>query len=186
MGKAELRVEALARRRSLDAGERELAAEAIAAHVMAQPVINSSSRIAVYVSMPSEPGTGPAIDGLMARGIEVIVPVSLADGTLDWVIYSPDAKQVTTSLGIAEPEGERLGGDALLTAGLVIVPALAVDARGHRLGRGAGYYDRALAGTPALRCALLFAGEIVEELPHEPHDVPVNMVITPTGLFRVP
>lgn len=186
MGKAELRVEALARRRALSDADLATAAEALAAHVLAQPVVGRARRIAAYVSMPTEPGTGPTIAALTDQGIEVIVPISLPDGGLDWVVWTHDAAYAVTSLGIAEPEGPRLGADALATADLVILPALAVDNSGNRLGRGAGYYDRALAGSTAVTCVLLFAGEIVESLPHEPHDFPVDMVITPTGVFRVP
>lgn len=186
MGKEELRLAALAKRRAMSAGDRAQAAEAIAAHVLAQSIVARAARIAAYVSMPSEPGTGPTIDGLLARGIEVIVPISLADGGLDWVAYAPGALHAATPLGIAEPEGERLGASALASADFVIVPALAVDVEGNRLGRGAGYYDRALATAKAPLCALLFTGEITDALPHEGHDVPVNMVITPTGTFRVP
>lgn len=186
MDKAELRVEALARRQALSEADRAAAADAICAHVLAQPVVARARRIAAYISMASEPGTGPMIAALMERGIEVIVPISLPGGGLDWVIHSPDDTYIITPLGIAEPGGERLGAEALTMADLVILPALAVDHAGHRLGRGAGYYDRALAGTSAVRCVLLFSGEITESLPHEPHDVPVDMVITPTGVFRIP
>jgi len=186
MGKEELRLEAVARRRAISPEERLQSAEAIAAHVLAQPVIAQSSRVAAYVSMRSEPGTGPTIAGLLDRGIEVIVPITLEDGRLDWVVYSPEAAIVSTSLGIAEPEGDLLGVSALSSVDFVIAPALAVDVEGNRLGRGAGYYDRALAHANAPLCALLFAGEIVDALPHEEHDVPMDMVVTPTGVFRVP
>ena len=136
--------------------------------------------------MTSEPGTAPTIIGLLDRGIEVIVPISLQGGRLDWVGYSPEAPRHTTALGMAELEGERLGPAALAAVDFVLVPALAVDVEGNRLGRGAGYYDRALATAKAPLCALLFAGEITDALPHEEHDVPMNMVVTPIGLFRVP
>ena len=69
---------------------------------------------------------------------------------------------------------------------VVIVPALAVDHAGYRLGRGAGYYDRALAGVRAPLCALVFSHELLPEVPHEPHDVPVQLAVTPGGVFRVP
>lgn len=185
MDKEEQRRNVLARRRDMTTDDRRQAAEAIAAHVLAQPIVAGASRIAAYVSMPSEPGTDPTIAGLLDRGIEVIVPVSLKGGTLDWVVYSPEATHSKTELGIAEPEGERLGTETLASVDFVIVPALAVDESGNRLGRGAGYYDRALAGVTAPVCALLFAGEIADVLPHEQHDIAMNMVITPTGVFRV-
>jgi 5-formyltetrahydrofolate cyclo-ligase len=166
--------------------ERAEAADAIAAHVLATPVVVRARRVACYLSMPTEPGTGPLVAGLLDRGVEVVVPLSLEDHTLDWVAYDPAAPLATTSLGIPEPDGVRLGPQALESCGVVIVPALAVDHAGHRLGRGAGYYDRALAGVRAPLCALVFTHELVPEVPHEPHDVPVQMAATPDGLFRIP
>jgi 5-formyltetrahydrofolate cyclo-ligase len=89
-------------------------------------------------------------------------------------------------LGIPEHEGELLGPAALEGCDLLFLPAVAVDHAGHRLGRGAGYYDRALADVRAPLCALVFTHELLPEIPHEPHDVPVQMAVTPDGLFRVP
>lgn len=186
VSKDAMRAAALDRRRSMTAEERTQGAEAIAAHVLAQPIVARASRIAAYVSMPSEPGTGPTIAGLLDRGVEVIVPIALENGYLDWVLLAPGMKTVKTALGIPEPVGERLGPEALASVDLVLVPALAVDHEGNRLGRGAGFYDRALADATAPLCVLLFAGEIVDDLPHDAHDIPVHMVVTPTGVFRVP
>lgn len=168
------------------AENRAEAAQAIALHVLAIPVIAGARRVACYLSMPSEPGTGPLIEGLMSRGIEVVVPLSLPDHSLDWVSYDPDSPVTSTTLGIPEPEGVRLGPSALDDCAVIIVPALAVDHAGHRLGRGAGYYDRALANVRAPLCALAFTHELLSDVPHEPHDVPVQMAATPDGLFRVP
>ena len=161
------------------------AAEAIALHLLAAPMISSARRVACYLSMATEPGTGPLIEGLTARGIEVIVPLSLADGTLDWATYDAAAPTTDSPLGIAEPEGPPLGATAIDDCALIIVPALAVDHAGMRLGRGAGYYDRALAGTTRPVCALVFTHELIPAVPHEPHDVPVDMAVTPDGIFRI-
>ncbi|MEO6605113.1 MAG: 5-formyltetrahydrofolate cyclo-ligase [Aeromicrobium sp.] len=185
MSKDELREELLQARRDMRDDVRAEAAEAIALHLLAAPLISSAKRVACYVSMATEPGTGPLIDGLMARGIEVIVPLSLPDGTLDWVAYDPSAQTTVTTLGITELEGDALGAAALVECALVIVPALAVDHQGHRLGRGAGYYDRALDGTTRPLCALVFTHELLQSVPYEPHDVPVNLAITPDGVFRI-
>jgi 5-formyltetrahydrofolate cyclo-ligase len=184
--KDDLRHQLLELRRAMTVRARDEAAEALALHLLAAPVVSRAARVACYLSMPSEPGTRPLIDGLIARGTEVVVPLSLADGSLDWVAYDPAAPVTETALGIPEPEGDRLGAAALETCALVIVPALAVDHAGQRLGRGAGYYDRALAGVGAPLCALVFAHELLAEVPHEPHDIPVQMAVTPQGLFRVP
>jgi 5-formyltetrahydrofolate cyclo-ligase len=89
---------------------------------------------------------------------------------------------------LREPTGPRLGRDALQAAEVVLVPALAVDARGIRLGRGGGYYDRALArlAPSALVVALLYEGELCEQLPALPYDQPVRAALTPTRRVDFP
>lgn len=180
-----MRTALLARRRAMTGAERAEAAEAIALHVLAMPAVVRARRVACYLSMPSEPGTAPTLAGLHERGIEVVVPVSLPGGTLDWAVHDPAGSFTVTPMGIAEPDGPRLGADALAGCDVVLLPALAVDHAGHRLGRGAGYYDRALAATTAPLCAIVFTDELLPEVPHEAHDVPVQMAVTPSGLFRV-
>ncbi|MCW2831099.1 MAG: 5-formyltetrahydrofolate cyclo-ligase [Aeromicrobium sp.] len=170
----------------MSGSERAEAADAIALHLLATPVVARARRLACYLSMPSEPGTGPILAGLRDRGIEVLVPVALDDHILDWAVHDPAEPLVTTGLGIPEPGGPRLGPGAVGTCDVVIVPALAVDHAGHRLGRGAGYYDRALSAVSAPVCALVYAHELLPEVPHEPHDVLVQMAVTPAGLFRIP
>lgn len=165
--------------------QRAEAAEAIALHMLAVPLVARARRIACYLSMPSEPGTAPLLSALHDRGIEVVVPITLADHCLDWVVHDPAAPVVRSSLGIPEPDGRRLGADVLTGCSAVVVPALAVDHVGHRLGRGAGYYDRALATVTAPLCALVFTHELLPEVPHASHDVAVQMAVTPSGLFHV-
>lgn len=186
MSKERARADVLAARRARGPDARAAAAEAIAAHALATPVVARARRVACYLSMPTEPGTGPLIDGLLARGAEVLVPLSREDRSLDWVLFDRSAQLHHTPLGIPEPDGEPQGPDALASCDVVIVPALAADHAGNRLGRGAGYYDRALASIEAVVVTLLFADELWPEVPHEPHDVPVRLVITPDGTFRVP
>ena len=162
-----------------------MVADAIAAHLLAAP-FTQADRIACHLSMGTEPGTGPLITGLLKRGADVIVPVTGSDHQLEWVQFDPAAPLRLSSIGVPEPDGPRLGAEALSDAGLVIVPAMAVDHAGNRLGRGAGYYDRALASVTTPVCAVVHANELVESVPHDAHDVPVQMAVTETGLFRVP
>jgi 5-formyltetrahydrofolate cyclo-ligase len=112
---------------------------------------------------------------LASRGIRVLVPVTLADRDLDWAEWLPDGT------------GEPLGLEAIASADVVLVPALAVAADGTRLGRGGGSYDRALAraAPDAPRVALLFDGEQVPTLPRESWDLPVTDVVSPTGWRRL-
>lgn len=183
MEKVTLRRAVTRRRRERSARDRELAAEAIALHAAGLPALISARRVAAYLSIPTEPGTGPLLQWWADRGVEVLLPVSLPDRTMDWVQASGGAP-VPGGLGVPEPQGPRLGAGALSGCDLAVVPALAVDHAGHRLGRGAGYYDRALAGFPGLVCALVFADELLPAVPHAPHDHPVDLVLTPAGPFR--
>jgi 5-formyltetrahydrofolate cyclo-ligase len=183
--KQDVRAQTLSRRAARDATARAEAAEAIAAHLLAEPVVARARRVAAYLSLPSEPGTGPLLDALAARGTEVLLPLSRTDGTLDWVRHEPGAPLLPTALGVPQPSGEPLGPDALRGCDVVLVPALAVDVHGRRLGRGAGYYDRALAAVDVPLCALVFADELLDEVPAEPHDVPVQLVATPAGVHHV-
>ncbi len=148
----------------------------------------AGSMIAAYVPALSEPGSIAMLDGLAACRARVLLPVTAPGNTLDWALYDPDQPLVAARYGLQEPGGTRLGMDALSEAELIIVPALAVDRRGVRLGRGAGYYDRALAVSP-VHCpviAIVRDSEFVTELPESPHDRRVSGVITPElGLVRL-
>ena len=158
--KRALRASILQRRAARSADERAAAAEAISAYLTGAAFAQVPT-VAAYLSMSSEPGTGPLIDALVARGTTVIVPVTSTDWALDWVRYEPGARLVESALGVPEPDGPRLGAGALDAAGLVIAPALAVDQSGWRLGRGAGYFDRALAQAAGPICALVYADELL-------------------------
>jgi 5-formyltetrahydrofolate cyclo-ligase len=140
-------------------------------------LLSTAGAVASYVALPSEPGVPPRPGWLL--------PVLLPDGDLDWARY--DGELEAGLRGLQEPAGPRLGVDAVAGCDLVLVPALLVDRRGTRLGKGGGSYDRALRRATGLTVALLQDGELVdEELPREPHDVPVAAVATPSlGLVRL-
>lgn len=181
--KANLRRMLTRRRRDRSPAERDGAAQAIVLHATALPALARAQRVAAYLSLPSEPGTGPLLELLTGWGVEVLVPLARPDRSMDWAAYEKGALTVG-DLGVPEPTGPRLGPDSLATCDLALVPGLAVDHAGHRLGRGAGYYDRALAGFAGLVCAVVFDDELLEHVPHEPHDRPVDLVLTPAGVFR--
>jgi len=181
--KTRLRTSLLAQRRARSPRDRAAAAEAIALHASALPALARASRVAAYLSMPSEPGTAPLLQWLADRQVPVLLPVSRPDRSLTWVVHESDAVRAG-ALGVPEPVGTALGPDALATCDIALVPALAVDHAGHRLGRGAGYYDRALADFGGVVCALVFEDELLPQVPHEPHDRSVDLVLTPAGLFR--
>jgi 5-formyltetrahydrofolate cyclo-ligase len=144
--------------------------------------------VAAYAGVAEEPPTRPLLDALVAAGAHVLLPVVRSDdtGTLDWAAYEGWANLATARWGLLQPTAAPRGPEAIGAADLVVVPALAVDRAGHRLGRGRGFYDRALANVGrAKRVAVVYADEIVDAVPHEPHDEPVGWVLSPDGLAKL-
>jgi 5-formyltetrahydrofolate cyclo-ligase len=164
-----LRAELLAARRARSPEALGAARAAVRDQVLDH--VDGIDVVAAYVPLRTEPGSIELLAELARRGVQVLVPVTLPDGDLDWAMWSPS------------DEGESLGPEAIGTAGLVLVPALAVARDGTRLGRGGGSYDRALArcSPGATTAALLFDGELVDRLPRDPWDVPVSAAVTPSG-----
>lgn len=180
-------------RNGLTAGDVRETAAALAARALELPELARARTVAAYVSVGSEPGTLTLLDALHARGVRVLLPVLLPDNDLDWGVYTGPDSLVEVRHGgrmaLLEPAGERLGPEAVQEAGAVLLPGLAVDARGMRLGRGGGSYDRVLArlersgADPAL-VVLLYGGEVVDRVPAEAHDRPVHAAVTPSGVHR--
>lgn len=180
--KAALRAAILARRADMSATVRASAAAAICQHVVTAVRSAGAGRICAYVPVGTEPGSIPALDELRVAGIEVLLPVLRGDLDLDWARYDEPADALMSAgHGLRHPAGPRRGTAAISAVDLVVVPALAVDPAGNRLGRGGGSYDRALARVlpqvPVV--ALLYDGELLGAIPHEAHDRPVTHTVTP-------
>lgn len=188
-----LRREILAVRGRLTADDVRVSATELAGRALELPELAHARVVAAYVSVGSEPGTLALLDALRARGVRVLLPALLPDNDLDWGAYfgedSLTRVQHGGKMALFEPGGERLGPDAVTEADVVLLPGLAVDARGMRLGRGGGSYDRVLArleraGARPSLVVLLYDSEVVGRVPEEPHDRPVHAVVTPSGLRR--
>ena len=182
-----LREAALAARAAMSSSDVAEADAALVRH--ATELIRAASVVAGYVPMHGEPG-GPGLPEALAAVLPpaaLLLPALHPDRDLDWAAYDGTLVAGRTLARLREPPGPRLGLDAIASADIVLVPALAVDASGARLGRGGGSYDRALArirpGVPVI--ALLYPGELVPVLPAEPHDRPVTGALTPSGLVVV-
>lgn len=191
-GKTRARAAVLAARRARSAADRDWAAARVQAELQELVRRRRPSVLTAYVPVGPEPGGADlpaALAGALPPGGTLLLPVLLPDLDLDWAVYRAGEPLVAAGRGLREPTGPRLGVDAVARAEVVIVPAVAVDRRGVRLGRGGGSYDRALArvGPDALVVAPLHDAELVDSLPAEPHDRRVHAVITPTaGLVRLP
>lgn len=184
--KVALRDQLLTARRRRSLAEAAEAATALREHVLATPEVRRAATVAAYVSIGTEPGTGLLLDALVEAGKRVLLPVLLPDGDLDWAAYDGPGSLARGSRGLLEPEGPLVGVDAVATADVVLVPGLAVDDTGLRLGRGGGSYDRALARVPVgtFTCVLLHDGETGRPVPSEPHDRRVTAAATPAGVLR--
>jgi len=161
-------------------------ARAVAEHLMAAPELRRAATVAAYVSVGREPGTGPLLAALAAAGKRVILPLLQPDDDLDWAVYRGPESLVRARRGLLEPVGTPLGPYAIGTADCVIVPGLAVDRTGLRLGRGGGSYDRALGRVPVgtFTCVVLQASEVRDEVPADAHDRRVTAVVTEDGVTR--
>lgn len=187
--KRELRRGVLAVRAALTADDVQESARSLARHVLELPELAHVTSVAAYVSVGTEPGTGPLLEALRDRGVSVLLPLLLPDNDLDWAPYEGPETLVRAERGLLEPSGPRLGPDAVTGVDAVLLPGLAADRRGLRLGRGAGCYDRVLArlaasGARPVRAVLLYEGELLDHVPGEAHDRPVVLAVTPGGVHR--
>lgn len=176
----------MANRSQRSPSEQQQAAALLRDRVLALPEVQAADTVAVYRSLPDEPGTDPLLEVLHARGVIVLLPLLQPDLTLVWAAHSPGHERLNPK-GIREPTSPPLGPQALTAASVVICPGLAGDLQGHRLGRGAGCYDGALASLDhsELRCLLLYDDEVLDAVPADSHDQPVDVLITPTRTLRV-
>ncbi|WP_326650551.1 5-formyltetrahydrofolate cyclo-ligase [Streptomyces sp. NBC_01750] len=187
--KSAVRRELLDARGLLSTEDVQEAAAVLARQALNLPELTEAGTVAAYVSVGREPGTRALLDALRERGARVLLPVLKADNDLDWGEYRGAEHLVRAGRGLLEPDGQRLGVDAVLEADAVLLPGLAVDSRGMRLGRGGGSYDRVLsrlaaAGADPALVVLLYANEVLARVPEEPHDHPVHAVVTPTAVRR--
>jgi 5-formyltetrahydrofolate cyclo-ligase len=189
--KAALRRRVRATRRLRTPAAREAVARALAGVALELPQIQTAHCVALYAATGTEPETAPLRQALRDQGIGVVLPL-VRQGGLEWAWDTGDELRRGHGPGGGEPAGPTLGPRGLLAADVVLVPALAVDTLGTRLGQGGGHYDTALPlldpGVPVL--AVVHDDEVidaaVEAVPAEPHDVPVDGALTPLRCLRLP
>ena len=182
--KAELRAEALARRDALSGDERARAAAALADQADALHLA-PGTRVASYVAIRSELDPSALVDRLAARGVRFCLPVVEADReTMHFRAWQPGETLVASSFGLSVP-GE---GAEIVEPDVLLMPLAAFDARGHRIGWGKGHYDRALdrleRDRHLLKIGLAFSVQQVDAVPFEPHDRPLDLILTEAGPLR--
>jgi 5-formyltetrahydrofolate cyclo-ligase len=178
--KVSLRRAVLAARALVPEQEREALAAAVFSRVLALPEVAAARVVAAYAGTGTELPTLAFLDALRERGVTVLLPVLRTDDGLDWGFY--DGALVAGRRGLREPH---VGGASLAGADVVVVPGVAYDTRGRRLGRGGGSYDRALSSVTVPVVGVARDEEVVPEVPVDAHDRPVDVVVTPTRVLRV-
>lgn len=182
-----VREEVRRRRASLSAAERERARDALTEQLIELVRDREAVSVSCYAPLPGEPDTSGFLAWAPEHGVEVLLPVSLPEQRLGWARLDGSPMREGKH-GIAEPSGELLPASAASQLDLMLIPACAVDERGTRLGWGLGYFDRCLSELerrPPL-FAVVHEADVVPALPGEPHDVPVDGVVTPEAIRRFP
>ena len=159
------------------------ASAAIQARLMAADWWAAAFQVGIYRSTPTEPATEALLADLLARGARVAVPVRRKAGyAWGWVDASTSWKK--GAHGIWEPRETQPAAAEDLR--LIVVPGVAFDAQGGRLGHGRGHFDRLLARSGALLVGLCFENRLVEAVPMEPHDVRMDVVATEKRMLFAP
>lgn len=181
--KDRIRADRIAARQSVGDDVRRAETRSLVAHLTA--ILSRDERVAAYAPLSSEPGFPDLVNAVVDLCGSVLLPIARAadDGVplpLQWSEYRSGAL-VPAPYGLFEPLPPWLPPTQLASVRTVLVPALAVDRHGVRLGRGAGYYDRSLSfRDPAARLiAVVRDDELVDDLPVEPHDVAMTHALTP-------
>lgn len=179
--KRELRRRLATRRKAVSPADADAAAAECTAHLLAQPALRRAHRVALYAALPDELPTRPLFEALAERGVARLLPRMADNGRLAFARIERWEELRPGLYGILEPAGDapelRPGrGD------VVVVPGVAFDREGWRLGRGNGYYDRTFAEASGPRLVgLAYAFQLVEAVPHESRDRPVDAIVTEHG-----
>jgi 5-formyltetrahydrofolate cyclo-ligase len=176
------------RRAQMAQAERSAAGRSLRDAVLSLPEARMAGTVAAYISIGTEPETRGLVYALWKRGTYVLLPLLRDDDDLDWASYEGPDSLAAGPRGLLQPTEPGRGVTAVTSADLVIVPALAVDRGGLRLGRGGGSYDRALArvGAAVPTVALIYDRELLDEVPAAPHDQRVGLVGQPQqGITRL-
>lgn len=184
--KALLRTRIRAALHSLSRAEREARAAAGRARLRRQPLWREAGAILFYAPVGDELDLWPLLLGALTEGKTVALPrfVAAASAYEAAGVSDPARDLRPGRFGIREP-GPGCPAIPLNRLDLILVPGIAFDLCGHRLGRGQGFYDRLLSRVSGLKCGVAFDEQVVPALPVEPHDVRVDCILTPTRWLRL-
>lgn len=177
------------RRRAVDPEAAAAAAEGAARHLAAAPEFLRAARVASYCAVRDELSTAPLLEIARRAGKEILLPrAPEAADRLAFAPHLPDAALSPGRYGVPEPTTDAV--PALGPSDVVVVPGMAFDLGGNRLGTGGGWYDRTFpnpdAGRDPWLVGFAYAVQVVDAVPHGPHDRRMDAIVTERGLYRVP
>jgi len=179
--KARLREETLARLKRIPKSHRTTESAQICARLNASEMWRTADLVLTFAPHVTEPDIWPVLIETLAEGKRIALP-SYDFEQREYCareIRNIQADVITGRYGIREPRPE-CPKAPLNQLDLVLVPGVAFDSRGRRLGRGKGFYDRLLALCSGVKCGVAYDEQVVAEVPAEPHDVVLNRILTPT------
>lgn len=185
--KERLRKRVLAVHKGLDRGRVEVGGQAILEKVLGLEAYCRAKLVHTYVSCKeNEVDTRALIGTCLAQGKRVAVPVVMPSAkTMGHALIDGLDQLVVGPWGLAQPDPAAARWlPAKARIDLVVVPGLAFDRRGQRIGRGGGYYDHFLAQVQTVKIGLCYDELVLDCIPGEPHDVPVDMVIAETAIYQ--
>ncbi|MGC3997466.1 MAG: 5-formyltetrahydrofolate cyclo-ligase [Anaeromyxobacter sp.] len=174
-GKQAFRAEVVAQRARRTPAERAEASRRIAERAATLPVLTAARTVALYAPLASEVDVLLLLERLTARAV---FPRARREGRVMTFACCAPGELVAGPLRVLEPPPDAPE-VALEAVEVVVVPGLAFSLDGHRLGRGGGYYDATLCAMPhAVRLGVSYEGEVFPSLPFEPHDAPLDVLVT--------
>lgn len=178
MDKKELRQIIRQRKRQLSEAQRQELSVAVNGLLLNNHHIADAKVVMLYSPLPDEVDVSMLTERLRDMGKTVVLPVVTGEETMAARLYEGRSALVSGAYGINEPTSETNVDSSVIEA--AIIPGMAFDRKGHRLGRGKGYYDRFLADTPYIyKIGVCFPFQIVDDVPCDIHDVVMDEVITP-------
>lgn len=183
--KARLRLQARSARQGIPAEDRPQLDLAACERALELPQLQRAHHALGFAAAPEELDPAGLLEALQARGVSVCLPRISGPGSLTLHSCTPGAPLEEGPFGLRQPSetAPTVFADGI---DLVIVPGVAFDAHGRRLGFGGGYYDRLLASMPhAFRLSLAYDGQLLSDIPAEEHDESVDAIVTPTRVIVV-
>ncbi len=178
--KQTLRSRILARVKGLSPQEHEMVSMLVTQNAALIKEVEEARTVMLFTPMGDEPDIWPLIDLLLARKRTVILPV-MHEGAIVPCEYRADDILISSSYGALEPDVRYAVDPSIME--VAIIPGVAFDEKGHRLGRGMGHYDRFLETLKCIKIGLCFEVQVEPSIPHEPHDVIMDAVCTDRRLI---